>query len=85
MITWANAPIVGRPSRPWPPIDRGGPSFPASDPSEIKEPDEGIAEEALPGGFLEPSSRAGSLGKLGLYEVDSVIGRGGMGGGPESL
>jgi WD40 repeat protein len=35
------------------------------------------AAEALD--FLEPSARAGSLGRLGHYEVLEVVGRGGMG------
>src|SRR5262245_20076421 len=29
--------------------------------------------------FLEPSAKPGSIGKLGHYEVNEIIGRGGMG------
>jgi WD40 repeat protein len=40
-------------------------------------PSRGDADTDL--GFLEPSSRAGTLGRLGQYEVLSVVGRGGWG------
>src|SRR5215475_4280578 len=29
--------------------------------------------------FLAPSSRAGSMGRLGEYEIEGIVGRGGMG------
>ena len=31
--------------------------------------------------FLEPSDKPGSIGRLGHYEVQEVVGRGGMGSG----
>ncbi|WP_165233839.1 protein kinase domain-containing protein [Aquisphaera insulae] len=42
------------------------------------DPDE-AAEASHWLGFLEPSERPGSLGRLGGYEVSGVVGRGGMG------
>ena len=39
----------------------------------------GSAGDALAGQFLQPSSQAGSLGRLGRYEILEVVGRGGMG------
>jgi hypothetical protein len=38
-----------------------------------------VPEEDLPLDFLTPSEKPGSLGRLGHYEVQEVIGRGGMG------
>lgn len=49
------------------------------DPHEVDRPDGEAVAEGLPLGFLEPSQHAGSLGKLGPYEVHSIIGQGGMG------
>jgi serine/threonine-protein kinase len=48
-----------------------------------RDPEDG-ATSSRPGrdpdfGFLEPSDRPGSLGRLGPYEVEGVLGRGGMG------
>jgi eukaryotic-like serine/threonine-protein kinase len=37
------------------------------------------AGEALPLDFLTPSDQPGMLGRLGMYEVEEVVGRGGMG------
>src|SRR5262249_43879348 len=39
-----------------------------------------VPEEDLPLDFLTPSEKPGSLGRLGHYEVQEVIGKGGMGG-----
>jgi serine/threonine protein kinase len=49
------------------------------DPREVERTDENATEVGLPLAFLEPSDLAGSLGRLGPYEVHSVIGQGGMG------
>jgi hypothetical protein len=37
------------------------------------------AEDDVPLDFLAPSDKPGSLGRLGNYEVEAVVGRGGMG------
>src|SRR4029453_7951077 len=44
---------------------------------ELPTPDQQVADEVL--GFLAPSQKPGSLGRLAHYEVMQVIGRGGMG------
>ncbi|WP_406699742.1 protein kinase [Singulisphaera sp. Ch08] len=49
------------------------------DPREVERVGENATEEGLPLAFLEPSDLVGSLGRLGPYEVHSVIGQGGMG------
>src|SRR6516165_1912856 len=47
---------------------------------ELKEnPADGSADDDFAVDFLTPSERPGSLGKFGKYEVEQVVGRGGMG------
>ena len=47
---------------------------------ELKDnPAEGYTDEDFALDFLTPSDRPGSLGQFGKYEVEQVIGRGGMG------
>src|SRR5438105_88538 len=57
------------------PLYDSPPTFDQSASSSPPESDDG------PGGleFLAPSTKPGSLGRLGHYEVQEVIGRGGMG------
>src|SRR5262245_3109529 len=62
--SFLEAPAVGRPNAEPPDDSRTGPSEPDSD---------------VPLDFLEPSDKPGSIGRLGHYEVQEVVGRGGMG------
>src|SRR5262249_36205626 len=57
--------------RPPPPAGRGGGTAPGVTPVPQGGPDD-LA-------FLQPSDQPGSLGRLGPYEVQGVLGRGGMG------
>src|SRR5262245_45069061 len=38
-----------------------------------------LEEEPVPLDFLEPTTKAGSIGRLGHYDVLEVVGKGGMG------
>jgi hypothetical protein len=52
---------------------------PARPPADATRTESSMPEEDLPLEFLTPSEKPGSLGRLRHYEVQEVIGRGGMG------
>src|SRR5207302_635145 len=71
-------------SEPWLHAARGA-EHPAPDPA-LRRVVRQLQEEGEPGeanepdlGFLDPPAAPGSMGRLGPYDVVSVIGRGGMG------
>jgi len=61
------------------PLAGGGTSPLSAAPSGLTTAGEHAGEAAEALGFLKPAQRPGRLGRLGAYEIVSILGRGGMG------
>src|SRR6516165_1269298 len=66
---------MGREAPALPPVSGVGPEAPKHEAGADQDAPEGGIDLS----FLQPSTRSGTLGRLGHYEIESVIGRGGCG------